>query len=234
MEALLAAHGHRMVMEVRFVDLPEKSATPEQQRLAKLEPFGFVDGVSQPAIRGTYKALRGADTIHIVEAGEIILGYPDNRGNLPAGPTLASTHDPENALPIAASLQHGFADPIVNSDRDLGRNGTFLAIRQLEQNVDGFWRLLRGGGGRAEAAADANGEHHAGVRRRQARGPLARRIVARAFPVSRRKRRWQDRPLPRTGQGSAEAPAIAMSLPAPPASADAARRSSPCCRSAWK
>ncbi len=47
----------------------------------KEEPFGFVDGISQPVIRGTYKGLRKADPIHLVEPGEFILGYPDNRGN---------------------------------------------------------------------------------------------------------------------------------------------------------
>ncbi len=135
----LVRHGHDMVVEVPFVDLPDKDATEEQRRLAKLEPFGFVDGVSQPAIRGTYKALRGADPIHIVEPGEFILGYPDNRGNLPTGPTMQAIHDPDNVLPIAADAQQGFARPIVNDDRDLGRNGSFLAVRQLEQDVDGFW-----------------------------------------------------------------------------------------------
>ena len=44
------------------------------------EPFGFADGLSQPVIRGTYKALRVGDPIHEVEPGEFILGYPDNRG----------------------------------------------------------------------------------------------------------------------------------------------------------
>jgi hypothetical protein len=137
----LRAHGHRAIMEIPFVDLPDRTATDQESRRAKLEPFGFVDGISQPVIRGTYKALRGADPIHLVEAGEFILGYPDNRGNLPAGPTLDGIHDPENVLPIAIAPQHGFAQPIVNNARDLGRNGSFLAIRQLEQDVDGFWQF---------------------------------------------------------------------------------------------
>lgn len=146
--AQLHGHGHRVVMEIPFVDVPEKTAPVQEITQAKLEPFGFVDGISQPAIRGTYKALRGADPIHLVEAGEFILGYPDNRGNLPAGPTLEAIHDPDNLLPIATTGQHGFARPIVNDDRDLGRNGTFLAIRQLEQNVEEFWQFCAQTAGR--------------------------------------------------------------------------------------
>lgn len=143
-EAALDRHGHRAVRSIPFVPLPGQNATPQETKRAKLEPFGFVDGISQPIIRGTYKSFRGADPIHLVEPGEFLLGYPDNRGNLPAGPTLAAKHDPANLLPIATSPQHGFADPIVNDDRDVGRNGTFLAIRQLEQNVDGFWEYCSG------------------------------------------------------------------------------------------
>jgi deferrochelatase/peroxidase EfeB len=156
----LRAHGARAVVEIPFVDLPSRTAPADEIRRAKLEPFGFVDGVSQPAIRGTYKALRGADPIHLVEAGEFILGYPDNRGNLPAGPTLDAIHDPGNVLPIATTAQHGFARPIVNDERDLGRNGTFLAIRQLEQDVDGFWQFC------AQAARRLHAQfpHWGGVR----------------------------------------------------------------------
>jgi deferrochelatase/peroxidase EfeB len=95
--------------------------------------------VSQPVIRGTYKALRGADPIHIVEPGEFILGYPDNRGNLPAGPTMAAVHDPRRVLPITSPPQHGFARAIADTERDLGRNGTFLVVRHLEQEVESFW-----------------------------------------------------------------------------------------------
>ncbi len=103
----------------------------------KEEPFGFVDGISQPVIRGTYKGLRNADPIHLVEPGEFILGYPDNRGNTPPGPTLPAIADPDNRLPLVGAVG-GFDRAVVENDRDLGCNGTFLVIRQLEQDVDGF------------------------------------------------------------------------------------------------
>jgi deferrochelatase/peroxidase EfeB len=103
----------------------------------KKEPFGFVDGISQPVIRGTYKAFRNADSIHIVEPGEFILGYPDNRGNLPPGPTLPALADPENRLPLVGAGDD-FSRTQVEDVRDLGMNGSFLVIRQLEQNVEAF------------------------------------------------------------------------------------------------
>lgn len=215
MEDSLRIRRHRTVMEVPFVDLPAKTATDEEIRLAKLEPFGFVDGVSQPAIRGTYKALRGADPIHIVEAGEFILGYPDNRGNLPAGPSLAALHDPGNALPIAASSQHGFARPIVNDDRDLGRNGSFLAIRQLEQNVEEFWTFCE------QSAAQLHHQfpHWGGVRPEFVGAKLVGRwpdgsSLAR-FPYQAGSETDQNRPLTRTGEGTADVQAMALPAPAP-------------------
>jgi deferrochelatase/peroxidase EfeB len=137
MAGALAKHGHQLVILIPLQPIPDAPTSKGRQK-AKREPFGFVDGVSQPIMRGTYKALRGADPIHIVEAGEFLLGYPDNRGYLPATPTLDAIHDPNNVLPIAAASQLGFARPIVNDPRDVGRNGTFLAIRQLEQDVAGF------------------------------------------------------------------------------------------------
>lgn len=133
---LLKRHGHTSEVEIRFVPLPEKDK--QSGGRADVEPFGFLDGVSQPIIRGTYKALRGADPIHIVEAGEFILGYPDNRGYLPDTPTLAAMYDPEDKLPITANPEAGFARPIVNEPRDIGRNGTFLTVRQLSQDVEQF------------------------------------------------------------------------------------------------
>ncbi|MBC7779301.1 MAG: hypothetical protein H7125_04280, partial [Proteobacteria bacterium] len=101
------------------------------------EPFGFVDGTSQPVIRGTYRGLRNADPIHLVEPGEFIIGYPDNRGNLPPAPHLDAVHDPHNRLPIAADCD-GFSRTIVDAPRDVARNGSFLVVRQLEQEIERF------------------------------------------------------------------------------------------------
>lgn len=103
------------------------------------EPFGFLDGVSQPAIRGTYRGLRNPDPIHLVEPGEFILGYPDNRGNLPPGPLMNALDDPDNRLPIRCDAVGDFSGNVVNAPREIARNGSFLAIRQLEQDHDGFW-----------------------------------------------------------------------------------------------
>ena len=108
----------------------------------KTEPFGFADGISQPVIRGTYKSLRRPDSIHMVAPGEFLLGYPDNRGNIPPGPTLSPLLDPHNRLPIAGD-HHSFGTNIVNAPREVGRNGTFLVIRQLEQNVADFEKYCR-------------------------------------------------------------------------------------------
>jgi Dyp-type peroxidase family len=80
--------------------------------LGPKEPFGFADGASQPLVRGLPgPAPRpGQDTI---PTGEILLGYVNGYGHRPRGP--------------------------VWGDVDLGRNGTYLVFRKLEQDVIGFW-----------------------------------------------------------------------------------------------
>lgn len=116
----------------------------------KREPFGFADGISQPVIRGTYKGFRDADPIHLVEPGEFIGGYPDNRGDVPPGPTMDAIDDPENLLPLVGAPA-GFDRTAVELPRDLGFNGSFLVIRQLEQHVAAFDRYCAAEAERAEA-----------------------------------------------------------------------------------
>jgi deferrochelatase/peroxidase EfeB len=83
--------------------------------------------------------MSGRDEIHAVEPGEIILGYPDNRGNWPLTPTAPASSDPDSLLPTVAPPPAGGHAPDLgqshaNLDRDLGRNGTYLVIRQLAQD----------------------------------------------------------------------------------------------------
>jgi Dyp-type peroxidase family len=77
------------------------------------EPFGFRDAISQPAIEGS--CLAGSNPQEApLKAGEFILGYLDESGRLPPQP-----------------------QPEV-----LGRNGSYVALRKLHQDVAAFRRYL--------------------------------------------------------------------------------------------
>ncbi len=117
------------------------SAAPPPQAT---EPFGFADGVSQPRVNGLTKKGRPAPSIHDVEAGEFVLGYRDNLGYFPSTPTISGCDDAQDILPSTpAELPHrwpNFGGPVDQKEaaRDFGRNGTFLVIRQLMQDVQKF------------------------------------------------------------------------------------------------
>lgn len=125
------AHGAVQVHQIDMEKFDRKNAVDRQ------EPFGFADGVSQPVIKGTYKGLKNSDPLHLVEPGEFILGYPDNRGNLPPVPMLPAIADPDNVLPVLGESSD-YSRNSVNHLRDLGCNGSFLVIRQLEQDREAF------------------------------------------------------------------------------------------------
>ncbi len=127
--ALTKAAGHHIAKTIAL--------SPTNAPGADKEPFGFADGISQPLIKGSYRATRDADPLHLVEPGEFILGYPDNRGNFPPSPHVTCKFDPDQILPIGTG-QWDFDASIECVDRDLGRNGSFLVIRQLAQKIDAF------------------------------------------------------------------------------------------------
>ncbi|HET8937261.1 MAG TPA: hypothetical protein VFN67_27655 [Polyangiales bacterium] len=98
------------------------------------EPFGFVDGVSQPIMRSTsqLEPMRRVD--QLIAPGEIVLGHPDDSSFTPRTASVHRQDDPQDLLPKA----HHDEDL-----RDLGLDGSFLVVRQLRQKVTEFEDYLR-------------------------------------------------------------------------------------------
>ena len=124
--------------------------------LDDFEPFGFRDGISQPFVEGLSKTGPPETT---VRAGEFVLGYPNEYGLYTGRPLLDAAADPHATLP---------RDAEGSGRADLGRNGSYLVLRQLRQDVPGFWRYLDGVTRRADGTSDP-----------QARLRLASKMVGR-------------------------------------------------------
>jgi Dyp-type peroxidase family len=96
------------------------------------EHFGFVDGLSQPIPHGPTILVNGqaapADPCHAVPAGDILIGHGDLNGAPTPGPVVREASYAAGLPPAAA--QPGY--------RDLGRDGAYLVIRELRQNVAAF------------------------------------------------------------------------------------------------
>jgi Dyp-type peroxidase family len=108
--------------EILFLDAP---SFPEGR-----EHFGFRESISQPVIIGS--GATGIKNDHI-EPGEFIMGYKNEYGVYPDSPMLKEFQGNADLL---------LADAAGTKNKDLGRNGTYFVLRQLKEDVDGFWNLL--------------------------------------------------------------------------------------------
>lgn len=101
------------------------------------EPFGFADGISQPELDWDQELpvadLTQLTYTNVSRLGEFLLGYPNEYGLYTPRPLLEATRDAEGALPRA---QEAADSP------DLGRNGSYLVMRQLRQDICGFWQAI--------------------------------------------------------------------------------------------
>ncbi len=104
--------------------------------------LGFRDGISQPVVKGTYRhASSPVPERDVMDPGEIILGYRDNKKYFPLTPKVEATQDLGNRLPDMPQGDPGLFVPFGNKatePRDLGRNGTYLVLRQIELDASGF------------------------------------------------------------------------------------------------
>lgn len=106
--------------------------------IGNIEPFGFVDGVSQPKLdwrmqQTTDRHKRDAYS-NALAVGEVVLGYPNEYRQYTARPLLDPNKDSRaSVLPDAGDQPHL---------KDFARNGSYLVLRQLDQDVPKFWQFL--------------------------------------------------------------------------------------------
>ena len=97
------------------------------------EHFGFRDGISQPVVRGFNEAERQpADDDSPIATGEFLLGHDNEYEEKPHSPSV----------PASRNLRGWLGDAEEQGRKDLGLNGTYLVLRKLRQDVNGFQSFL--------------------------------------------------------------------------------------------
>lgn len=144
------------------------------------EPFGFADGIAQP--QPDWRRVRPVQDRDVLAytnlscLGEFVLGYPNEYGRYTDRPLLdPALLDPTLLDPALLDPTPGTAQSLPRAEDapavlDLGRNGSYLVLRQLQQDVRGFWQYLdrQAGGDAAQRQALAE----AMVGRRMSGEPL--------------------------------------------------------------
>jgi Dyp-type peroxidase family len=94
------------------------------------EHFGFRDGISQPVIKGSGKLVEESNMLN---AGEFLMGYKNEYNVFPQSPLILNEQGNLNLLPTDAGG---------SGKKDLGKNCSYLVIRQIEQKVEAFWSFM--------------------------------------------------------------------------------------------
>ena len=125
---------------VKVVHRIEMSLLRDKNEVVR-EHFGFVDGISQPIPYGKAIISHGAgtkpkdpDAVHLVAAGDILIGLRNADLERAPGPVVSERYSGAQGLE-QGNAPHGY--------RDLGRDGSYLVIRELRQDVGGFWESMK-------------------------------------------------------------------------------------------
>ncbi|MBV9488044.1 MAG: Dyp-type peroxidase [Frankiaceae bacterium] len=112
------------------------------------EQFGFKDGISQPGIKGL--TVSSKSKTDVVAAGEFLIGYPNEDGDVsgqpsPTPPPQPTPYNPTPPPPLQAQLP-GWAT-----------NGTFVVYRRLQQDVGAFIKFKQERAGALNLTPDTLG-----------------------------------------------------------------------------
>jgi len=110
--------------------------------LSPLEPFGFRDGISDPYVSELASSAQVAHppAAQPVALGEFVLGYRNIYGLQTQRPVLPDSLDLTKMLPVLAP---GADEGNPAGGADLGRNGSYLVLRTLAQDTQGFDGYVR-------------------------------------------------------------------------------------------
>jgi Dyp-type peroxidase family len=98
-----------------------------------VEHFGFRDGISQPQLEGFTDPKHAApDHGGPIKPGEFLLGYENEYAEVPHVPAVPASLDVSGVLP--SGREAGW--------KELGRNGSYLVLRKLHQDVESFEHFL--------------------------------------------------------------------------------------------
>lgn len=119
LQAIFSASGLKEVLQLPGTSLPQDK-----------EHFGFKDGISQPAIIGS--GVTGVRNDNI-KPGEFVMGYKNEYNVYPDAPLIKEEQ---------GTMQLLTDDPAGSGLKNIGTNGTYFVLRQLKEDVDGFWNFL--------------------------------------------------------------------------------------------
>ncbi|HTE26955.1 Dyp-type peroxidase [Flavitalea sp.] len=121
------------VLETKYQALLQRMAATGVTKVIRLdtgntgtkEHFGFEDGLTNPLIKGMKSERKNiastSDQHDVIMPGEFILGYENEYNKLPDSPRLLMKD---------------------SSEIDIGKNGTYMVFRELQQDVHGFWNYM--------------------------------------------------------------------------------------------
>jgi len=97
------------------------------------EHFGFRDGIAQPVMKDAGRREEKEHSANLINPGEFIFGYKNEYDQYPFSPNVPSEMDHQDILTPDLTTQ---------GRKDLGKNGSMLVFRQMQQDVVGFWKFM--------------------------------------------------------------------------------------------